>query len=152
MTHVATSGTGSCATISISRFKGDNYTNNIAYMNGKPLEELSFSEKSDSNLTPSQFYNEILYPTSQPLGKSKEVPFEALMEGIENCGLRRKMIFVALNEQQSLANDGYWVEQLKRWEFVEVDRVNNDIGMMNRIFIRNVNRPSGYVPTPIGGE
>ena len=132
MTRVATSGTHSCAAISISGF-GDK---------DRQMEEEYIRDGEfyyTSNKTVYWFYNKILYPTTQPLGKSESVPFSFLMKELDENGMKNKYMTAVLNVEQIF--DGYWIKKLKEHGFKMMDETFNDIGMMCYIFIRNFGRP-----------
>jgi len=141
MTHVATMGTSSCATIAIGGFNdkfGPQKQINEDYKNGKPF-------RLKGKETVSYWHDNVLYPVEQKLGKSGEYPFERLMEEIDKVeDLNTKFTIITL-PSIDVAN-GYWPEELKRWGFIEADKTNNTIGSMNTIYIRNNNRPEGYKP------
>ncbi len=136
MTHVATSGTFSCATIAIAGFKGTNKDLNDAYLK----DPNSFKEKD--GITVGRFYQDILVPVSQPLGKSQEYPFEKLMQLIDQNGMKNKYTTAVLNKDQYLGNDQYWPTQLKKWGFKLVDKTKNDLGMVCYVYVRNNGRVS----------
>ena len=161
MPVIATSGTASCATISISWFKdiGD----------GCPIEAnkkfLDSDEKQQRKAVVSftdqikSFYDDILYPTAQPLGQTGHAPFECIMRTIrgdyyddfvesfdcsdsdfeESC-LNGKLISVLLNEYTLQQKGWYWPKQLLKWDFSLVDCTYNDLGQRCFLFIRNKNR------------
>lgn len=133
MPHVATMGTSSCATISIGGFKsGDSYTINEEYINNGTVPETE-------GLSVKQFYSQVLYPVSQPLGKTRDLPFEKLMQDIKSSSLHSKLCMITLNRDQFLARDGYWRDQLKKWDFKLITKCDNDIGSTNYIYMRNPN-------------
>lgn len=150
MTHVATMGTSSCATIAVGGFKDA--------MGGVPLlgKDANEAYKNDpqtfknnsEGLTVKEFYDDILYPTRQDLGRTKEYPFEQLMEEIANSSLKTKYVVITLNNDQQM--NGYWPKEIERWGFELVDKTNNSIGSMNWIYTRNPNRPTGYVKKDSG--
>lgn len=132
MTRIATAGMYSCATIAISGFKDVDRDLNDDY----EKDAKSFKGLKDG-LTARKFYNDVLYPTSQPLGKTGEYPFTRMMEEIDDCNLSTKLIVAALPEFQ-LA-DGYWRQRLEKWGFKEITKTQNTIGSVNTLFIRNPN-------------
>lgn len=136
MTHVATMGAFSCATIAIGRFKNQ-YDINEEYKQDKKAFRARFKA---NGLTVGKFYTDILYPVAQDLGRSAEYPFELLMEEIEKSAINDKFIIAVLNENLFLMKDGYWPKELNRWGFKLIDKTNNDIGGVNYIFTRNRNR------------
>ena len=133
MSRLATMGTFSCATLAISGFKSQDKNLNEAYR-ADPKKEL----KGDG-MTVEEFYNKIIVPTSQPLGKTAEYPFEFLMDKLENHDLGTKYISTTLNNSQM--NEGYWPEILKKHGFEVVDETNNTLGERCTIWVRNRNRP-----------
>lgn len=133
MPHVATMGTSSCATISIGGFKtGDTIAQNEAYKADKTVPKTT-------GMTVKEFYSKVLYPTSQPLGKSCDLPFTKLMEDIEESSLKTKLVMATLNQYQYNGNDRYWHNELKSWGFVLVAKTKNTIGSVNYVYMRNPN-------------
>lgn len=137
MTRVSTSGMSSCATIAISGFKQEDYEMEMAHQ--KDPSEFS---KPASGMSCWVFYNNVLYPTSQPLGKTGEYAFSALMAAINESSLKTKLITVALPSFQISYKDYFWPKLLKEHGFEEVAQTKNTIGSVNVIFIRNPNPPS----------
>lgn len=142
MTHIATTGMGSCALISMSGFseKG-NWPFKHKTRNEQYKEDPSswtapepIHDKEPGCGTVADFYNDILYPTIQNLGRTGEYPFERLMEDVEKCGLKSKMIFACINSASQ--NDGYWPAEFERWGFKLVDKTTNSIGSTNYIYVR----------------
>lgn len=134
MTHVATMGTHSCATVSIGSFKGDNFQRNQAYLEDKSTGTVVGGE------TAQQFYSNVLYPTSQPLGKSGDYPFDMLMDAIDGGSLNSKFIIATLNQHQMNFENGYWPARLEERGFAQIDKTKNDIGQVCTVFTRNNNR------------
>lgn len=142
MTHVATTGMGSCALISISGFseKG-NWPFKHKQENEKYLADKSsfkgpqpIHDNEPGCGTVKDFYSKVLYPTIQNLGRTGEYPFERLMEEIEECALGGKMIFICINA--SSYKEGYWPDQFAKWGFDLVDSTTNQIGSTNYIYVR----------------
>jgi len=134
MSYVATMGTSSCATIAVGGFKEGQRENNEKYKADKASLVLPKEGQSVEG-----FYNNTLYPTTQPLGRSYELPFEKVMEDIEACGLKTKFIIATLNIYQYNGNSEYWPNELNRWGFKLVSKTNNSIGSINYIYVRNPN-------------
>ena len=133
MPHVATMGCSSCATISIGGFKsGDTKGINEKYKADGTVPETSGKSVKE-------FYNKVLYPTSQPLGKSRDLPFTKLMEDIRDSYLNTKMCMAVLNEYQYQGDDKYWHTELKKWGFRLKTKCKNDIGSINDVYWRNPN-------------
>ena len=132
MSRLATMGTSSCATIAISGFKDQDLNRNKQYLKNPE----AFVEPVNSVDT---FYNSILYPTSQPLGKTDEYPFDALMKAIDKSSMKDKFTIITLNEYQYKVQ--HWLERLEHWGFTLMDKTKNNIGSMNYVFIRNLARP-----------
>lgn len=135
MTHVATMGTSSCATIAIAGFGQPEVIRNKKYMDDPTKADIT------SGQTVEEFYDKILYPTSQPLGKTADYPFDLLMEEIDKSRMNDKFTILTLNRSQKEGNDGYWVERLKDWGFFLIDETYNNIGEMCYIYTRNRARP-----------
>lgn len=131
MPHVATMGTSSCATISIGGFKrGDAYGDNEKY------KETGESNESDG-LTVEEFYKDVLYPISQPLGKSRDMPLRKLMKDIDNSSLSSKLIMATLNRDQYMVKSRYWHKELLECGFELITKCDNTIGSTNYIYMRN---------------
>lgn len=135
MTHAATAGVSSCATFSIGGFKGNNYEINEAYK----ADPKSF-KNPDTGMSVDAFYQSIILPTSQPLGRTYDMPFRKLMEHIDNGSLNTKFILATLNHEQFHARSGYWPKELRECGFELVDKTKNTIGSVNYIFVRNKNK------------
>lgn len=132
MPHVATMGTFSCATIAIGNFKGFTKAQNEAYK----ADPKSFPAPTDG-LSVAKFSSSILYPTSQPLGKTYDRPLEAIMQEIEESNLNEKYIIATLNSAQYIGDNGYLPDELNRWGFQLVDKTKNNWGSVNYIYTRN---------------
>lgn len=168
MTRLATTGNSSCAMISIAGFKDPDMDINKKYMEDKnsfkkPKESACFVVSGNktkagnwkwgkSKFTVNEFYDKILYPTTQPLGCTGDYPFERLMEEIEESEMWNKLILITLNSYQRNVCDKYWEKQLARWDFKLVDMTRNEIGSMCYIYIRNFARPDSVnkFVVPIG--
>lgn len=136
MTKLATNGMFSCCSAAIHGFKPGDRENNKEYINNPG--SFSFKEESiNTEGTVAHFYRRILFPSSQPMGQTDDYPFEALMQAIENHDyMKDKLLFCILNKQQTLVDDGYWLEQLKKWGFNQIDITRNTIGMDCYVFSR----------------
>jgi hypothetical protein len=138
MPRISTLGTASCAAIAIGHFKSSTIEENEKYKKTKeftpPAGEMSAKD----------FYSKILFPTKQELGWTYNMPFERLMEELDDSSLKTKFILVTLNAAQFLGNDQYWPKELRRHGFKLVDKANNAIGGLNYFFSRN---PSGQAIT-----
>lgn len=158
MTRIATSGTYSCATISISGFSDYDRDINNKFLKDGTAEPKKFPIlKKDgdtiySEMTPAQFYSKVLYPISQPLGCTKDYPFDNLMDVLEDMEMKGKMIFAILNEHQYFVADHYWPKALERRGFSLVDTTRNSIGTNCFLFIRNFNRIEGVEVTTLDRE
>lgn len=137
MTKLATMGTSSCATIAIQGFGERDKEANEAYITGGP------PVFEDEGVSVEEFYDEILYPTEQDLGRTRDHPFEELMELIElvegqdGNSMEDKYTVATLNSYQFNTDGRYWPNQLKRWGFELVDKTNNNIGSICYIYVRN---------------
>jgi hypothetical protein len=140
MTHVATMGAGSCATIAISGFAskfGPNYEMNQKYLADPSKYKLDLK----GEMSVSRWYDKILYPVKQELGRTGEYPFDLLMQTIEDHGsLAGKFTVIVLGSGQLVEKNGYWSDRLKHWGFEVMDKTDNSIGSINTIFVRNKNR------------
>ena len=132
MTRIATLGTSSCATIAIAHFKEPNKALNDAYI----ADPKSFKEPA-SGMTVAEFSSSILYPVSQPLGHTKEYPFEKLMEDLAKSGMSSKLVMATLNQSQFMGNDHYWPKQLKKHGFKLIHKAGNNWGQPNYMFMRS---------------
>lgn len=133
MSRLATMGASSCATIAVSGFRPVDKKLNEEW-NADPA-----SFKEGEGLTVSEWYEEVLYPTTQPLGQTKEYPFDLLMERISDYGfLDTKFTIAVLNSEQY--HNGYWPSIFEKHGFELVDKTKNTIGSVNYIYTRNNNR------------
>jgi hypothetical protein len=132
MTHIATAGVSSCAIISIGGFKNGQMEINEQYKADKSSWKIP-----DEGMSAEEFYKKVLYPTSQPLGRTYDAPFERIMEEIEGCSLSTKTVFAALNQGQWLAKDGYWAKELRRHGFKLFAKTGNSIGQTNYLYMRS---------------
>lgn len=144
MAKLSTMGTSSCATIAIQGFKEiykvySAVDLNEAYLNntdGKSPDKLNSAQKAVQ-----KFYNGILYPTEQKLGRTRDYPFDALMKAIDESSMNDKFTIITLNEYQKNYKDNYWENRLKFWGFELMDKTKNNIGDMCYIYVRNLARP-----------
>lgn len=133
MSFIATMGTNSCATIAIGGFKSGQMEANEKYK----ADPKSYEEPKDEGLSVDQFYSQILYPITQPLGRTRDLPFEYLMKRLAKTSMADKFTIATLNIDQYDNKDGYWANELKRWGFKLIDKTKNNIGSMCYIFVRN---------------
>lgn len=131
MSRLSVMGTASCATISLCGFKTPDKHLNEEYIN-TPDKFKEFKVKD--GLTVNEFYNQILYPTAQELGRTGNYPFQLLMELIDKSMMEDKFTIVTLNAHQNM---GYWPKHLKKWGFELVDKTKNNLGTMCYIYTRN---------------
>ncbi len=130
MSYIATMGTSSCATIAVGGFKDDARQQNEDYKKTKVF-------KAPDDQTAEVFYNKVLYPTSQPLGRTHDMPFEKVMEDIAKTSLASKFVICTINEYQYKGSDNYWPNELNRWGFSLITKARNSIGTVNYIYTRN---------------
>lgn len=130
MSYIATMGTSSCATISVGGFQGEARKENEEYKKTRVFE-------APDHQTAENFYTKVLYPTSQPLGRTHNMPFEKVMEDIAKTSLVSKFIICTINEYQYKGNDNYWPNELNRWGFTLLTKTANSIGTINYIYTRN---------------
>lgn len=90
-------------------------------------------------MTIDQFYRDILYPVEQPLGRSRDYPFQKLMEEIDSGPLSSKLIMATLNAYQYQEKDRYWHHELKAHNFKLIAKTSNSIGTINYVYMRNPN-------------
>ena len=128
MSKLATMGTSSCATIAVQGFGTGDFKEEKAYQN-------------TNGMSVQGFYNEVLYPTTQDLGRTCDYPFSALMEAIDRSSMESKFMIATLNSYQYQQDDKFWPKLLESFGFQLNDKTYNSIGSMCYIFIRNNNRP-----------
>ena len=142
MTKLATMGTSSCATIAIGGFKGkEAYDLNESYR-ANPDE---FVEPENSV---GDFYENVLYPTTQKLGRTDDYPFDALMAAINESSMKDKFIIATLNQYQMNYKDGYWPARFAEHGFTMFDATKNNIGQPCFLFSRNLAR----IPMDVSNE
>ncbi len=134
MSYVATMGTSSCATIAIGGWKEGQKE-----LNEKYKADPSSFKMPAGGVTVDQFYDKILFPTSQDLGRSAEMPFTKLMQDIDKGSLKTKFIIATLNLYQYQGNAEYWPNELRKHGFKLFAKCNNSIGTVNYIYMRNPN-------------
>lgn len=138
MTRIATMGTSSCATIAIAGFKDPHYVMNEQYRADPNAFELP-----EEGLTVQQFQDQVITPIKQPLGHTKEYPFDMLMKAMDKQQtLAGKFIIITLNSYQMNNHDGYWVDRLTEWGFEKIDTTKNNQGGLCTVFTRNRSRPA----------
>ena len=132
MTHIATLGTSSCATIAIGGFKDGQREANEAY-----IADPKTFKGPKNGMTVDEFSSKVLYPVSQPLGKTGDYPFEKLMQDLNKSGMSGKLVIATLNQHQFMGNDQYWHKQLKKHGFKLFTKTSNNWGSVNYMYIRN---------------
>ena len=132
MTRLATMGTSSCATIAIQGFKTADKAMNEAYL----ADPAGYAVPTVG--TVQSFYDMVLYPTQQDLGRTGDYPFELLMKEIMEGSMKSKFKLLTLNAGQNMH---YWPEQLAKHGFILIDKTKNSIGTMNYIYAQSPNRP-----------
>jgi len=131
MTKLSTMGASSCATIAIQGFKDSDVNLEIEYQTTGKYKKY----KQGVNW----FYNNVLYPTNQALGRTSHYPFSALMEEINRSSMRDKFIIAVLNEYQQHKST-FWTDLFEQHGFELVDVTHNNIGTDNYIYVRNLAR------------
>lgn len=134
MTHIATMGTSSCATIAIGGFKDGQKELNEQYKSDKKFTPVT---TGPYKLSVSDFSSNILYPTQQNLGRTYDAPFTRIMEEVENSNLNSKLIIATLNEYQYKGNSKYWHKELLSHGFSLITKCSNNWGSINYVYIRN---------------
>lgn len=125
-TRIATAGCHSCATISIN-----GWGSSVDVPEG--MEEQLYEE---ARLALDIFYHDVLYPTAQKLDATPRFPFPTLMKALEEHNyLSKKVCFAVLAEFQ----EEEWRPRLEEHGFRFVEAVDNEIGTINYVFIRNGN-------------
>lgn len=132
MSRLATMGASSCATIAVSGFKREDQQLNEQY-NANPSDY-----KEEEGMTVDEFYDDVLYPTRQDLGRTKNYPFDLLMSRINDTRMKDKFIIAVVNQSQY--GGGYWPKVLEKHGFSLIDKTNNNIGSVNYIYTRNLAR------------
>ncbi len=131
MSRLATMGTASCATIALSGFSMLDIKRDQEYLS----DPSSFKYP---NKSVRWFYDEILYPTEQVLGRTDEYPFTRLMQEIGKSDMKDKFIITTLSNSQTQFEDGYWLDKLKEFDFVLLEKTDNNIGEVCHIFTRDL--------------
>tara|TARA_R110000737_G_scaffold142443_1_gene173121 strand:- start:1186 stop:1692 length:507 start_codon:yes stop_codon:yes gene_type:complete len=125
-------GTSSCATIAIQGFKPADKAMNEAYL----ADPAGYAVPTVG--TVQSFYDMVLYPTQQDLGRTGDYPFELLMGEIMASKMMSKFKIITLNSRQNME---YWPVQLAKHGFILIDKTKNSIGSMNYIYSQSPNRP-----------
>lgn len=146
MAYLATTGTHSCAVLSIGGVKCATTVSETMYESYKSKDKKLTEEqvKKVSDLYKScavdvgNFYNKILYPVSQPLGSTRRhYPFSMLMDVInKHPRLRGKPIFMVLADFQKVAGKVN-INTLKEYGFKLHSKTNNNLGGICYILIKN---------------
>lgn len=143
MTRLVTSGMCSCGTLAIAGFGMKHRAFEDEYLkSGKEANDTSRSERDVV-----EFYNQVIYPTEQELGETKEYAFSHLMKIIddEETAYETEDEIIG-NKYLSLCLAGYqlnyWRPKVEYFGFKLVDVTCNPIGGYNYIFTRNRNRIS----------
>lgn len=144
MSRLATMGTSSCGTIAIQEFKKVGNKSGMDVNEAYIADPKSFTApEGEGENSATDFYNNVLYPTIQELGRTKQMPFEMLMQQIDaHLSLRNKFTIATINHSQFMLNDYYWPRQLEKWGFVYSHATKNStMGMgVNHIYIRDLHR------------
>ena len=141
MARATTAGTSSCATIAIGGIKtrGANAAkDNEDYLADKKGYKLYESPRGE--MTVDQFYSSVIFPTSQPLGETRDYPFDMLMDHIEDSSLKTKWMSLVLNQSQYNHDNHYWAKRAYARGFRLVEKTKNTLGSMNYVFVRSDNR------------
>lgn len=136
MTKLATMGTSSCATMALQGFREEDIQLNRKWMSG----ELDFAEP---NFSVRRFYDDVLYPITQDLGRTDDYPFDLLMKRINNhIKMGKKFLIATLDPYQVfIAGGSYWLPRLEHWGFEHIHTTKNSIGDKdNYIFVRDPNK------------
>ena len=141
MTRLVTSGMCSCGTLAIAGFGMKHKKLEDEYL--KSGKEANDTSRSKMDVV--QFYQQVVYPTEQELGETKEYAFSHLMEIIDDEETSYKTEDETIGNKYlslCLANFqlDYWRPQVESFGFELVDVTNNSIGGYNYIFTRNKNR------------
>lgn len=145
MPMLQTMGTHSCAAIAIGGFKSkyggysEPIEDNEKYLKDKSLGD-SLIRKLDEGMTVQQFYDKILYPIEQELGRTHIYTFDHLMDLIDkHHTMNRKFTILSLNASQNNYQDGYWPKRLEARGFNLAHKTRNSIGgALNYIYIRDL--------------
>jgi hypothetical protein len=142
MPAIKTAGAHTCAVIAIGNFKaGNQYDLNEQYLKDTNPDKMTDSSYIiEGGMSVQEFYDDIIYPTEQPLGETAIYPFDMLMDLIDESEMEGKLIIANLADFQYNFQDKYWHNRLKERGFELVDKTNNDIGGLNYFYIRNNNR------------
>jgi len=146
MTKLATMGTSSCAAIAIQGFKPKDLVLEEEYTSNP----IGFELRLGGERSVQSFYDCVLYPTKQDLGRTGDYPFSLLMSKIDQSSMDTKFIIATLNAAQM--HQG-WPKLLEDNGFQLIDKTKNTIGELCYIFVRNNNRPvdmTGVTPITPG--
>ena len=135
MPHIDCLGTFSCAAAAIGNFGKSQPTVTIA-ANEAYLADKTKLVRPTTGLSPSQWFSQVLMPVSQPQGRSYDLPFDALMDDVEACGLSTKMIAAILNTNLFAAGNGYFNRRLKARGFRLITKTGNSAGSTNYFYLR----------------
>lgn len=141
MAMLATMGAASCATMAIGQFKNDATEFNEAYLADKKANRVEYKDGH----SPTWFYNSIIFPTRQDLGRTANAPFDQLMDDIEShCAMSKKFIIATLSPYQNNIQE-YWKTRLLARGFELIDTTKNSTmgGDVNYVYVRNPVRPKG---------
>lgn len=149
MTRLATMGTSSCATLSISGWHTEDKKLQELYENGGyKYDPDAKTERGDCSLT--QFGDKLLYPLSQPMGETYDYPFSLIMDyldnvnelGVHKTSLGAKYIAITVSDYQH--NADFWPPRLAERGFEKIDQTHNNAGELCHIYVRNTNRDRSY--------
>lgn len=131
MARLSTMGTASCATMAIGYFKYDKIEDNELYLHEGKRKEYINDHDVD------WWLDEILTPLEQELGQTDSVPFDQLMDDIEEDDtLNRKFCICTLNAFQHDTN-GYWKDRLIARGFRHFHTTKNNMGGINYLYLRD---------------
>lgn len=144
MTKIATMGTSSCATIAIQGFTNkdgyDHYLEELKYQGAPVKDRKKFVPNKDAKW----FYDTVLFPVIQELGRTEDMPFSLCMEQIDKGPLKTKYIVVTLNDFNFNFQNYFWPKLLRKHKFSLVSTTKNSIGgAINYVFVRNPNFNEG---------
>lgn len=144
MPMLQTSGTHSCAMISIGDFKtGDQYKINEAYLKDKETGKLAGEDTyiiSNLGMNVQEFIDRVLYPTEQELGRTNVYCFDHLMDLIEDTDLNGKYTIATLTGFQKSFENGYWDKRLTERGFTQIDQTYNNWGDVCYVYVKNLGR------------
>jgi hypothetical protein len=135
MSRICVSGTYSCAALSIAGYKAKDLEME------KEWQKLGGITSPQCEEDVNKFFDNIIVPTTQPLGVTDEWPLSELLLACEQVDcMATKYITTVLNKSQFRRNNYFWPNLLYKHGFRVTDKTFNELGMDCLIMTRNNNR------------